>query len=201
MFKLKDFLLRNEDFKNKNLLFITFNRDKLEKIIINNNDGELTNIHIFKFFKNFINRNLKNTIIKNNNQKKYKVFDYVFIDLNGKNLKETNIKIILKDVYEYMKSGTRIFISKKNNQNIKNFFSFRKINKKENLNVSKNLLLYDYIYFSNINFNIDKRLKALAPIITKFLSIISNIIYIKFYFCAKNILIKYIYVPEFIKKN
>lgn len=201
MFKLKDFLLRNEDFKNKNLLFITFNRDKLEKIIINNNDGELTNKYIFKFFKNFVSRNLKNTIIKNNNQKKYKVFDYVFINLNEKNLKETNIKIILKDVYEYMKSGTRIFISKKNNQNIKNFLSFRKINKKENLNISKNLLLYDYIYFSNINFNIDKKLKALAPLITKFLSIISNIIYTRFYFCAKNILIKYIYVPEFIKKN
>jgi len=201
MFKLKDFLLRNEDFKNKNLLFITFNRDKLEKIIINNNDGELTNKYIFKFFKNFVSRNLKNTIIKNNNQKKYKVFDYVFINLNEKNLKEINIKIILKDVYEYMKSGTRIFISKKNNQNIKNFLSFRKINKKENLNISKNLLLYDYIYFSNINFNIDKKLKALAPLITKFLSIISNIIYTRFYFCAKNILIKYIYVPEFIKKN
>jgi len=201
MLKLKDFLLRNEDFKNKNLLFITFNKDKLEKIIINNNDGELTNKYIFKFFKNFVSRNLKNTIIKNNNQKKYKLFDYVFINQNGNNLNETNINIILKDVYEYMKSGTRIFISKKNNQNIKNFFSFRKINKKENLNISKNLLLYDYIYFSNINFNIEKKLKALAPLITKFLSIINNIIYTRFYFFAKNILIKYIYVPEFIKKN
>ena len=51
MYKLKDFLIENEDFKNKILLFITFDRDKIEKIIISNNDSEHLKNYIYNFFK------------------------------------------------------------------------------------------------------------------------------------------------------
>ena len=197
MNNLKDFLIKNEDFENKNLLFITFNNGKLEKLIIKNNSRELLNKYVYIFFKNISMNNLINTASLNQNLKEIKVFDYIFINIRKRDLKNNDISIILKEIYQYVKSGTRIFISKKNNQNIKNLLTFKNIKKKDNLNVSPQLLTYDYIYFNNISPTINKKLNPIITLIFKFLSITKDKAYIRFYFCAKNTLVKYIYVPEF----
>ena len=75
--------------------------------------------------------------------------------------------------------------------------TIKNIKKKDNLNVSPQLLTYDYIYFNNISPTINKKLNPIITLIFKFLSITKDKAYIRFYFCAKNTLVKYIYVPEF----
>jgi len=197
MNNLKDFLIKNEDFENKNLLFITFNKGKFVKLIIKNNSRELLNKSVYKFFKNISLNNLKNAASLNQNLKVIKVFDYIFINIRKRDLKNNDISTFLKEIYKYGKSGTRIFISKKNNQNIKNLLTFKNIKKKDNLNFSQQLLTYDYVYFSNISPTINKKLNPIITLILKFLSITKDKTYIRFYFCAKNTLVKYIYVPEF----
>ncbi len=197
MNNLKDFLIKNEDFENKNLLFITFNKGKFVKLIIKNNSRELLNKSVYKFFKNISLNNLKNAASLNQNLKVIKVFDYIFINIRKRDLENNDISTFLKEIYKYGKSGTRIFISKKNNQNIKNLLTFKNIKKKDNLNFSQQLLTYDYVYFSNISPTINKKLNPIITLILKFLSITKDKTYIRFYFCAKNTLVKYIYVPEF----
>ena len=100
MNNLKDFLIKNEDFENKNLLFITFNKGKFVKLIIKNNSRELLNKSVYKFFKNISLNNLKNAASLNQNLKVIKVFDYIFINIRKRDLKNNDISIFLKEIYK-----------------------------------------------------------------------------------------------------
>ena len=76
-------------------------------------------------------------------------------------------------------------IAMSNKQNIFNIYRYKKNIKKENLTISKSLLLYDYLYFSKFNS-------------LKLFNYLDNIlIFNRFFFLANNILVKYKYVSEF----
>ena len=72
-----------------------------------------------------------------------------------------------------------------NKQNIFNIYRYNKNIKKENLTISKSLLLYDYLYFTNFNS-------------LKLFNYLDNVlIFNRFFFLANNIIVKYKYVSEF----
>ena len=52
---------------------------------------------------------------------------------------------------KYAKNGASVMICMSNKQNIFNIYRYNKNIKKENLTISKSLLLYDYLYFTNFN--------------------------------------------------
>lgn len=196
MNKFKDFLLKSENFQNKSFLFISFEGNKLKEKILLENDYEFIIESIYKFFKDHSINKFEEKPYFNNYKKVNIRYDFIFINTKNHILKKEEINNILEEKFDLMKSGSRIFISQPNYQNIKNYLTQKFKQKKENFHIQKKLLMYDYIYYGNIFYIKIKKYIPKNRYISKISFVIKKLIYIRFFFLAPNILVKYAYVPE-----
>ena len=187
MNKLRRFLSENENFKQKNIIFIKISSNLIkEKVFLNINKSDYFILKLIsKFFVNNFNFEDNNLKIEANNYSRVNKFDHIFILSEEKYFKRYHLKKYLINLNKYAKKGATVMIQMRNMQNIFNIFRYQKNIKKKNLTISKSLLMFDYIYFTKFNF-------------LKFFNYFENILILnRFFFLANNIIVKYKYVPEF----
>ena len=189
MNKLKRFLSENTNSKSKHIIFIKINKNLIKEKIFLNKSNDFKSKLIYRFFFNNLNFRENNSKSEASQFNGVKKFDQIFILSEEKNYKRYYLKKYLMNLKKYAKNGASVMICMSNKQNIFNIYRYNKNIKKENLTISKSLLLYDYLYFTNFNS-------------LKIFNYLDNVlIFNRFFFLANNIIVKFKYVSEFKFKN
>tara|TARA_B100000886_G_C20346616_1_gene458966 strand:- start:200 stop:805 length:606 start_codon:yes stop_codon:yes gene_type:complete len=200
MEKIKKFLLSNEEYIGKEILIIIFRDEYLIQKNISKRSNELFIDQILKILKN---KNLSMSDFKkikfDEEFQAQQKFDYIFIVIDSKKISIQNINKIINKFKIFFKTGSKLFISKFNKENIINhkLKIFYKNNKSKNLFLSKEFLLYDYLYYDYLKtFTISKN--NFINIIFKFLILIIKSLFSieRLKFLADKNIIKYIFLPN-----
>jgi len=200
MEKIKKFLLSNEEYIGKEILIIIFR----DKYLIQKNISKMSNeLFIDQILKILKNKNLSISDFKKIKfheefQAKQK-FDYIFIIIDSTKISNQNINKIINKFKIFFKTGSKLFISKFNKENIINhkLKIFYKNNKSKNLFLSTEFLLYDYLYYDYLKTcTISKN--NFINIIFKFLILILKSLFSieRLKFLADKTIIKYIFLPN-----
>jgi len=197
MRELNKFISANEIFADKYILFLKIGNNGIrEKKFFKNNDNFIcTNlIQNFILNKNDLNLGKLKNIDHIEND-----FDYLIVSFEDNNIKKVDFFFTLEEIKKYTHNSFKTFISWSNQQNI--FLKSKKIintnRKKNNLTFSEEFLLYDYKFHNKCNYKLSKN-KYLRKLILLFINLIDYFIDInRFSFLSTNVLVKYVYVPEF----
>lgn len=200
MESIKKFLLSNEEYKEKDIL-ITIFRDKflLEKNIFKNNNELFIN-QILKILKN---KTLSKPEFKNINfhkeNKSNEQFDYIFFIFYEKKISNKDIKKIINKFKINFKTGSKLFIFKSNKENIIDYKLkiFNKNNKSQNLFLSKEFLLYDYLYCDYIPTLTISKNRIMSIFFNIIIYIIKSLVGLgRLKFIANKAIVKYIFLPK-----
>lgn len=200
---LKNFLNETEDFQNKNLLFIFFDKSSINLCNFLGKDNNLVIKIIYNFLTNTSLTKSELLSFTRRRSKKNNFYDYIFINSSNGLLNKKIIIKYLKEIKFSFKDGSRIFISQKIFTKQKRYLLLKSNNIFENSFISRNLLLYDYCFF-RILFRVNNKKnlrKKIIIFLTKLLKLNEVKKLIRFKFLANILLVKYIYIPDFKNKN
>ncbi len=189
MNKIRNFISINEVFKSRYILFIKINKSWVkEKFIIKENKKDVADI-IYKFCIKKIKPKINTNYFDEHIIFDKIIFDYIVIFSEEKSINRYALKKEIENLKTNTKKGSKFIICARNNQNLLNLIKNQNNQKRKNLTISNNLLLYDYIYFRKFRlFNLFGDIKKIF---------ILN----RFYFFASNVMIKYLFVPEYDEQN